>query len=775
MKKLLPLALLLSAIACKTTQKTAQKNNTKEPILMYVGNTPVTVAEFKYVYEKNNTNKDSLYSEPSVKEYLELYTKFKLKVIDAKKIGIDTTKEFQTEYYGYESQLARPYLLSKDANDQLVKETYNRLQEEVNVGHILIKVGLEAEPSDTLNAYNKIKALKERALKGEDFKTLARQYSEDPSASSNDGNLGYFTALQMVYPFETAAFKTSKGQISEIVRTEFGYHIIKVYDKRQSSGKVTTAHIMLRALKGISSQDSIALRKRIYEIYDRAKKGEDWNTLVRQFSEDANSKNNGGQLREFGVGDLIPEFENAAFALKNEGDIAEPVLTPYGWHVIKLVSRRKRESFEEAEASIRNRVQRDSRSEVGKNASLIRLRKENNLKINQKVFDKAIKAVDSNLVKGQWDYVSNDKFLKETIASFENKTINKKQNITVNDFYFYMKRRQQTRIDLKTPQHYARLLWQRFIDDETVNFERGILPEKYLDYKMLTQEYREGMMLFAMMNEKVWGKALKDTTGAKQFHQNNKEKYKWGERAFATIFDAANESVLKDVEERLTERPPYLLKNYIKDPILKYTKDQLRIDDKYLNGLVQIASELNNDPSLLLEISGHMDKAERPKTLSADRTKLVFDYLFNKNINPNQAIRKDFGSSLPGTKKDGKPNSRVELQMFTYALKGIEKQMNASNPLNLKVTELRPYEKGNNSLPAGIEWKEGKHKVTQNGRLLMVQINSIEAPRTKTFDEAKGQVISDYQVFLETEWIENLKKQYSVKIEEKELQKLIKK
>jgi len=774
MKKLLPLAFILTTIACKTTQKTAQKS-TDEPILMYVGNTPVTVAEFKYVYEKNNTNKDSLYTEPSLKEYLDLYTKFKLKVNDARKAGIDTTKEFQAEYYGYESQLARPYLLSKDANDLLVKETYNRLQEEVNAGHILIKVGLEAEPADTLKAYNRIKEIREKAQKGEDFGALARQFSEDPSAASNNGTLGYFTALQMVYPFETAAFKTNKGQVSEIVRTEFGYHIIKIYDKRTSSGKVTTAHIMLRALKGISSQDSIALRKKIYEIYEKAKKGEDWNTLVKQFSEDSNSKNNGGQIREFGVGDLIPEFENAAFALKSDGDIAEPVLTPYGWHVIKLVSRRKRETFEEAEASIRNRVQRDSRSEVGKNASLIRLRKDNNLKVNQKVFEKALKSVDTNLVKGQWDYATGNKFLKETIASFENKTVKRKQNITVNDFYFYLKRRQQARVDIKTPQHYARLLWQRFIDDETVNFERSILSDKHVDYKMLTQEYREGMMLFAMMNEKVWGKALKDTTGSKQFHQNNKEKYKWNERAFATVFDAANENVLKEVEERLTERPPYLLKNYIKEPLFKYTKDQLRIDDKYLNGLVQIASELNADPSLLLEISGHMDKTERPKTLSADRTKLIFDYLFNKNINPNQAIRKDFGSSLPGTKKDLKPNSRVELQMFTYSLKGIEKQINAASPLSLKITELRPYEKGTSTLPSGVEWKEGKYKVNQNDRLLLVHINSIEGPRTKTYDEAKGQVISDYQIFLENEWIESLKKLYPVKLEDKEFQKLLKK
>lgn len=774
MKKLFALALIFSVLACKTIPKTS-KDTPKEPILMYVGDTPVTVAEFKYVYEKNNPSKDSLYTEASLREYLDLYTKFKLKVVDAQKNGIDTTNEFKTEYYGYEIQLARPYIVSKEATDKLVRETYERLQEEVNASHILIKVSPDAEPKDTLAAYNKIKEIREKALKGEDFATLALQNSEDPSVSANEGNLGYFTALQMVYPFESAAYKTPKGQISEIVRTDFGYHLIKVLDRRPSSGKITVAHIMLRAIKGTSEQDSIALRKKAFEIYEKAKKGEDWNRLVSQFSEDSNTKNTGGQLREFGVGDLIPEFENAAFALKNANDISEPVYTPYGWHIIKLISKRKQETFEEAENSIRNRVQRDSRSEVSKLASLMRLRQENNLKINEKVLEKAIKQVDSSLLKGNWDYPNNSKKLKAIVATLESKAVGKKRQISINDFYFYLKRYQQARTDLKSPQHYARLLWQKFIDDETINFEKSILADKYQEYKMLTQEYREGMMLFAMMNEKVWGKAIKDTVGARKFYENNKSNYMWGERAFATIFDALNDKVLKEVEDIMNEKPPYLLKDFIKTPIITYKKDQLNIDEKYLDELNRIATELNNDPTLLLEISGHMDKSERPKTLSADRTKRIFDYLFNKNINPNQAIRKDVGSAMPGTRANKKPNARVELQMFTYSLKGIEKQINATNPLNLKITELRPYEKGSNPILNQVPWQEGKHKFSQNGRSMLVHISSIEKPRNKTFEEARGLVISDYQNFLEKEWLEDLKKKYPVRLQEEEFRKLIKK
>ncbi|PKQ69962.1 peptidylprolyl isomerase [Raineya orbicola] len=769
-------ACLSALFACKTTQKTTSTKKTQEPILMYVGDMPITVGEFKYVYEKNNPNKDSLYVEKSLRDYLDLYTKFKLKVLDGIKNGIDTTREFQTEYYGYEVQLVRPYLIPKEVTDKLVREAYDRMQEEINASHILIRVSPEADPKDTLTAYEKIKKIRERALKGESFEKLAQDFSEDPSGSANGGNLGYFTGLKMVYPFETAAYKTPKGQISDIVRTEFGYHIIKVLDRRPTSGKVTAAHIMLRTAKGISAEDSIALRKKAFEIYERAKKGEEWGKLVAQFSEDANTKNSNGQLREFGVGDLIPEFENAAFALKNPGEISEPVLSPYGWHIIKLISKGRKETFEEVETSIRNRVQRDSRSEVSKSLVLARLRKENNLKINDKVLKKAISAVDSSLLRGNWDF-KEDKFLKEIIANFENKQVGKKQNISVRDFYFYLKTRQQQRPDLKDAKHYANLLWQRFIDDETVNFEKSILPDKFYDYKMLAQEYREGMILFAMMNDKVWAKAIKDTTGAKQFYEKNKEKYRWGERAFATIFDAANENILKQVEEYAGEKPPYLLKGYFENNIIKYGKDQMKYDEKEYLGLInEVGEALNKDANLLLEISGHMDKTERPKTLSADRTKVIFDYLYQiKRINANQAIRKDFGSSMPGTKKNPKPNSRVELQMYSYALSGIEKVINKSNALNLKVTELKPYEKGTNDLLNAVPWKEGKHRLQRNGRYFLVHISSIEAPRTKTFEEARGNIIQDYQVFLEKEWIDELQKKYPVKIQEEEFKKLVKK
>ena len=773
---LLLVAHLIALFACKTSQKTISNKKNQEPILLYVGDMPITVEEFKYVYEKNNFNKDSLYLEKSLRDYLDLYIKFKLKVLDGIKNGIDTTREFQTEYYGYEVQLVRPYLIPKEVTDKLVREAYDRMQEEINASHILIRVAPEADPQDTLAAYEKIRKIRERALKGESFEQLAQQFSEDPSGSANGGNLGYFTGMKMVYPFETAAYQTPKGQISEIVRTEFGYHIIKVLDRRPSSGKITAAHIMLRTAKGMSEEDSIALRKKAFEIYEKAKKGEDWSKLVQQFSEDANTKNNGGQLREFGVGDLIPEFENAAFSLKNPGDISEPVLSPYGWHIIKLISKGRKESFEEVESAIRNRLQRDSRSEVSKSIVLARLRKENNLKINDKVLKKALAKVDTSLLKGYWNY-QEDKFLNTVIASFENKQVEKKKTLSVRDFYFYLKTRQQQRPDLKDAKHYAYLLWKRFIDDETVNFEKSILPDKFTEYKMLTQEYREGMILFAMMNEKVWAKSIKDTAGLRQFYEKNKEKYRWGERAFATIFDAANENILKQVEAYADEKPPYLLKGYFENNIIKYAKDQMKYDEKeYLGFINEIGEALNKDANLLLEIAGHMDKNERPKTLSADRTKVIFDYLYQiKRINANQVIRKDFGSSMPGNKKNAKPNSRVELQMYSYALSGIEKVINKTNPLNLKVIDLKPYEKASNELLNAVPWKEGKHRLQRNGRYYLIHISSIEAPRVKTFEEARGNVIQDYQVHLENEWLEELQKKYPVKIQEEEFKKLVKK
>ncbi|MGB3777226.1 MAG: peptidylprolyl isomerase, partial [Tunicatimonas sp.] len=326
-------ALALLTAACSTTKKSADQSSTFQPqeaVLFSVANDSVRADEFMYVYQKNQADSVARMSEAAqaqaVRDYLKLYVNFKLKVKAAEAAQLDQKESFKKELAQYQQQLAKPYLVENRVTEQLIEEAYERSKQEVKASHILITVDENAAPADTLRVYQKADSLRQLALNGASFAMLAEQYSDDPSAASNGGDLGYFTALQMVYPFENAAYHTEMGSISPPIRTRFGYHIIKVHDKRPSKGKVKVAHIMIR--EGENAQDSSAQQK-AQQIYEQLQQGGNWNELTERFSDDVTTRSSGGELPFFGTGNMIESFEDAAFALKNPGDISPPVKTRF--------------------------------------------------------------------------------------------------------------------------------------------------------------------------------------------------------------------------------------------------------------------------------------------------------------------------------------------------------------------------------------------------------------------------------------------------------------
>ena len=299
--------LIIFISSCKTAPKSSTAENT-EP-LFTIDSLSVYPDEFMYAYQKSNKNKGQI--EP-IEEYLDLYIDFKLKVTEAKAKGIDTTKAYKNELNGYLEEIKKPYLTAEKVNKALVKETYNRLQQEINASHILIRVDKDANAEDTLKAYQKIKDIKNKFEAGKSFEALAREYSEDPSAKNNNGLLGWFTAFQMVYPFESAAYQTEVGEVSPIIRTQFGYHLIKVNDKRETLGRIKIAHIMKRFPPQASTEDSIKTEKEIRKVYEKLKSGENWFSLATKESEDLSTKDNGGSLPWFGAGRLPASFVTVA-------------------------------------------------------------------------------------------------------------------------------------------------------------------------------------------------------------------------------------------------------------------------------------------------------------------------------------------------------------------------------------------------------------------------------------------------------------------------------
>ena len=310
----------VSASAQAVTPSVAPKAlavDEKFPVFSF-GDEMVYNDEFMRVFNKNKRDKAKP-TKQEIDEYLDLYIKFKLKVKEAYALKMDTMPSFKTELAGYRTQLAQPYLTDKTVTENLIKEAYQRSQQEVRASHLLINCALDAKPSDSLAAYQKIMGLRNRIVKGESFNTVASQFSEDPSAKANEGDLGYFSAFQMIYPFENAAFSTPIGEVSMPIRTQFGYHLVYVADRRKALGDIKVGHIMIKYYNPTQIDST---KERIDAVYAKLKAGADWGTTVQEFSEDFNTNSKDGELSWFNrtTANIPVEFKDVAYTLKNDGD-----------------------------------------------------------------------------------------------------------------------------------------------------------------------------------------------------------------------------------------------------------------------------------------------------------------------------------------------------------------------------------------------------------------------------------------------------------------------
>jgi peptidyl-prolyl cis-trans isomerase SurA len=766
-KQLLVAAAALLVAGCTATRK----NDKQEPIIATIGSQPIYTSEFQYVYEKNNGGNEDAYTRESISEYLELYTRFKLKVMEGESRGLDTTTAFKRELEGYKEQLAQPYLTEKSVTDQLVRESYERLKQEVNASHILIGLPNDPSPQDTLAAYNQALELRQRIETGEAFEKLAREFSQDPSASENGGNLGYFTAMQMVYRFEDAAYKTPVGQLSAPVRTRFGYHLIKVNDKRTAQGEVKVAHIMVRATPGMPKADSLAAKQRIDAIYRRVQRNENWERLAAEFSEDANSAANGGELPWFGTGRMIPSFEEVAFALKKEGEVAPPVSTPYGWHIIKLIGKQQLPPFEDMEQNLRNKIAKDSRSELNKAAFLKRIKAENNFNEDANAKNAALSKATDALLQGKWDYDAADKSLRNTLFTIQGKPY------TAADFYTYAKAEQRPRAT-GMAQHYMGSLYDSFVNKSLLEYERANLENKYADYRMLVREYHDGILLFQLMDEKVWSKAVEDTAGLKAYFDQHRDKYQWRERAHATVISAANKELLTKAQQQLNERRYEVQKGKPAD--ISFETNSATPDRTGMIRLNELADRLNQNPNLKLEVNGHADSREAAgkRDLSAERAKAVVALLADRGVDAAQLSTKALGKTKQvasdNTETGRRRNRRVSFTLYSSEVSVLADNLNAGNPLGVQIAE-KKFQKGENKAVDAVQWQKGTYNTELNGRQYQVIVHEVLAPGPKQLNEVRGQVTADYQNYLDEQWVKQLQEKHPVSINQTEVEKIIRK
>jgi len=636
---------------------------TSDPILLTVGGEKVTKSEFLNVYNKNNLKKDVL-DKKSLEEYLDLYINFKLKVKEAESLGLDTVASFKTELDGYRKQLAQPYLTDKDVNDKLIQEAYDRMKWDIRASHILIKVGMNASPADTLKAYRKIMDLRKRIVeKGEDFGKVAveasdDQYAKDQPATTNRaaikgnaGDLGYFTSLDLIYPFETAAYNTKVGEVSMPIRTEYGYHLIKVTDRKPAMGKVQVAHIIVTFPANSTAADSAKLKAKIMEISDKIKAGSTFEDMAKQYSDDKASAAKGGVIPAFGVNRMVPEFITAIAKLKKNGDISDPIQTIYGWHIIKLIDRKPISPFDSIKSDLKAKITKDSRSSKSKESMVAKLKSDYGFTEFPDALTDFYKVVNDSIFLGNWKIEKAKGLSKPMFIVGQTEVIEKdkkgkpeKKEITCQygattytqqDFAKYL----STHLSFKAKEKedsatYLNKIYKDFVQQSVIDYEDGKLEKKYPEFKSLMKEYRDGILLFQLTDDKVWSKAVKDTTGLKEFYEKNKQNYMWDDRLDATIYSCTNANVAKATRKLMKKgnlTDDEILKEINKNSQLDLkieTSKYLKKDNSLIDSIPWVAGITKNTKrgNYIVFVKVNQFLPKQPKTLAEARGVITADY-----------------------------------------------------------------------------------------------------------------------------------------------------
>jgi peptidyl-prolyl cis-trans isomerase SurA len=641
------IALLFAIVSIVPFCLSGQK---EDPVLFTVDNAPVHLSEFTYIYAKTN-GKNADFSRKSLDEYLDLYVKFKLKVRRAKDMRLDTIPQLSRELEGYRRQLADSYLIDKEVTEELLKEAYERIKQDVDISHVLILLKPDNTPADTLEAYQKALNAKKRLESGEDWAVVAQEVSEDNSAKRNGGHIGFVTAPfpNGFYALETAAYSQPPGKISDPVRTNAGYHILKVHSRRPARGEIEAAHILVRK----NEQEPKAVKARIDSIYQALQKGADFETLAREVSEDRASAEKGGYVGIFGISRYERSFEDAAFSLKNDGDYSQPFESSAGLHIVKRITKKDIQPYQIEKSRLETKIRKDPRFEEAKTAMIERIKRDNNLRENRPVLEGFIQSLTDTFLTFKWKAPEE----KSTKTLF---TLGKDYVATLGDFTDYLGRSTSKRLRMSRETSLAVVvnsLYDEFLNENLLKFEETQLEKKYPDFKALMREYEEGILLFEATKMLVWDKASQDSVGLNEFYKKIEGKYRWRERAETTIYrtSMANKDKIGEIRE--------FARNHSKDEVL---------------------AKFNTNENIIL------------------------------------------------------------------------------------TAEEKTFEKDRNPELAGMEWQTAAlsqtEEVPRNQILKFIKIENILPEGIKTLQEARGYIVADYQDYLEQLWVEELRKEYKVKI-----------
>jgi len=596
-------------------------------VLFTIDKAPVYASEFLRVYNKNlDLVKDE--SQKDIDGYLNLFINYKLKLQEAKRLKLDEKPNYIREFENYKRQLTKNYLSDNKVTNVLVQEAYKRLQTEINASHILVRIDESASPKDTLVAFNEIVKLRDRVL-NEGYEVVQKDVHNGKTIYAED--LGYFTAFAMVYPFETAAYNTKTGEVSQPFRTRFGYHIVTVFNKRKAREELTVAHILIKT----KNEGDLESETKINEIFKRLQQGENFEALAKQLSEDKGTASKGGEIKPFKSGELSSqEFEKQAYQLKNLEDISKPFNTEFGWHIVKLLNKKEMESFEEMKPKLESKIKRDSRSKVINDSRVKLLKEKYTIEENKDVLD-YFKSIITE------DYFNNRWRLPTHFDS--NKTAFKIQDkiITYNDFGKYLIKSQNIYNNKASEiSIIVDMVYNTLLESELLKYQEENLINENSDYAQIVEEYRDGLLLFDLMESEIWNVAKNDSVALQKYFNAYQKNYYFPERIEAIVASSSNKSITKKVSKLLDNGLDIeAIKNLVNtngqvnvsftEDIMEKTHQALPSDFKFKKGVSKVFK--HNDAFVVVYVKEILPKTQ--KTFEEAKGKVTSDYQSFKEEN----------------------------------------------------------------------------------------------------------------------------------------------
>ena len=744
-------------VSKSTHQKLGSEVLPAEKTVVTLANNPILREDLLRDFE-NSPNLDSSSNEDLIQELVQK----KLFIKEAKALKMDTSEIFKEEVETYRKIEIQHYLEDKVLLSKLASESYERYKTEINASHIFIPMSWYASPEDTLKLYRELLELRKYALKNKNFEVLAKEWSKDNKTNSKGGSLGWFTAFNLIYPLEQAAYTTQTDSISLPIKTKAGYHLVKVNHIRKNSGYVKVKHIVKYLKPDITNQEYEIAYKTLDSLQNLIKDGASFDTFVQQYSDDFNSRETNGLLPTFGIGTREESnFEEAAFSLA-KGEVSKPVRTGSGLHLIMLIEKYKPDSKEVYISKIQPKLTTDSRAEYLQMKKLEELKKKNHFDLNQEIFAQCLNYADERILERNWQPNKNE------LSTFVLFKIEKK-NFLVSDFFKFVTERQsyeKWRAEEK-PVEIFKMLLDKFVNQQLILLEEKYIQENNKDLERLMKSQVDNLIYSKFYNKMIIEKSLDDSTGQINYYKRHPEEFPKIEIGTLTVVSFVDSMIYNKFKEIRTKPKPFQLNRGIKP--LYFAKNQYELDLEEKRKLMSLLTIMRKNPGFIVEVGGHVDKNEDEKTAEL-RIKQIVDFLVENGLPLTRILEVNYKNNRVEDRFDWSKNQRVTFQFFSNLESDLYKIFNEKQPDSI-VFKSYSVEKGEFERKMGLKWQSqtGIIQIESRTEEFSLKIKNT----TKSFKDYKFDVIQKYQLFLSKELIESLAKKYNLGIDKTELVKLI--